>query len=149
VSFDVRFAASGLARALEAAPRPTEEAPSQLSAISEVPSEALGISHLGHYFRPPKGGWVDLSRRRALSRLLRSLSDQRQKLPGEALPWEDLFRSGWPKEQIDRRAGRNRVKNALFILRDLGLRELLLYQGDGYLLDPSVPLVLVDEPRGG
>ncbi|MEM6991151.1 MAG: hypothetical protein AAF721_11655 [Myxococcota bacterium] len=38
------------------------------------------------------------------------------------------------------RAGANRVYVALTTLRKLGLRDYLLSQDDGYLLDPAMPI---------
>ncbi len=55
---------------------------------------------------------------------------------------DDLLAAGWPGEKVLPFAGRNRVHVALTTLRGMGLRDVLLSDGDGYHLDPSVPLSL-------
>ena len=41
-------------------------------------------------------------------------------------------------------AARNRLHVAISTLRKLGLKEALQNRGDGYLVDPDMPVVWVD-----
>ena len=41
-------------------------------------------------------------------------------------------------------SGKRRVYVSVKRLRDLGLEDLLITVGDGYLLDPNVPAEIVD-----
>ena len=65
---------------------------------------------------------------------------QQNRSPGEALSNDDLLSLGWPGEKLQPSAGTNRVRNALTQLRRLGLRDILLRNESGYLIDPQVPL---------
>jgi len=66
--------------------------------------------------------------------------------PGAGLSLDDLLEIGWPGERVVPSAGANRVYVALTTLRNMGLRGHLISQGDGYLLDPALPLErVVDE----
>src|SRR5262249_1025893 len=107
-SFDVRFAARGLERAIS-----SFAAPARRAKIPDLPKEALAVARQGRYFRPPEGDFVDLSRRRSLARLVARLAKQRHLSPGQGLPWQALFESGWPKESLPAEAAKNRLLNAI------------------------------------
>lgn len=128
---DVRFAARMLARATEA----TRE---RVEAIDD--DRALHVAEDGSSFCPPGGTRVGLERRRALCRLLSALGRQRLEAPGVPLAATELVREGWPGERMHHESGVARLRVAVGTLRDLGLRGLLLTRGDGYVLDPGVPL---------
>lgn len=94
---------------------------------------------------PPSGAAIDLGSRPQLLRIVRALSEQRIAAPGVALPQDELVALGWPDEKIAADAATNRMQVALSTLRKLGLRSLIQRTGEGYLLDPLVPLII--EPR--
>lgn len=75
---------------------------------------------------------------RAASRMLSVLATSRERAPGTAMSVNALFRAGWPGEHIQKSSAANRVRVALAALRSLGLRDVLLHNGDGYLLDASI-----------
>jgi predicted ATPase len=77
---------------------------------------------------------------RAPSRLLAALVASRERSPGTAMAINALFRAGWPGERIQQSSAANRVRVALATLRSLGLRDVLLHNGDGYLLEPRVEI---------
>lgn len=87
---------------------------------------------------------VDLEKRRSLCLVYQALCTQRRENPGEPLSLTDLLAAGWPGEQVLERAGANRVYVALTTLRKMGLRDLLMRNDEGYLIDPKVPIQLVD-----
>ncbi|MBK6692127.1 MAG: tetratricopeptide repeat protein [Myxococcales bacterium] len=118
----VRFAAARLAEAL------TEDA-TPLAIAADA----------GHFI--VAGRRTELGRRHTLKLVLRRLVEARLRAPGEPVPWGELLRAGWPDERILYEAGFIRVRNAMAQLRRAGLEPLLTARG-GYLLDPSVPLVV-------
>lgn len=84
-----------------------------------------------------------LARYRTLRRLLLALADARFGAPGTPLDWEQLLAAGWPGERVHAEAARNRVKVAIATLRSMGLREAILHDGRGYLLDPRLEVRIV------
>jgi hypothetical protein len=63
--------------------------------------------------------------------------------PTVALPWDQLFASGWPGERVHAASARNRVKVAISTLRSMGLRDAIAHDGNGYLLDPALEVRVV------
>ncbi|MEO8550597.1 MAG: hypothetical protein ABI678_11510, partial [Kofleriaceae bacterium] len=88
------------------------------------------------------GATHSLARYAILRRLLLRLVDARLAAAG-ALTWEQVFAAGWPDEKIHSEAARNRVKVAINSLRNLGLRDALIHDGTGYLLDPELAVRVV------
>ncbi|MFO0551102.1 MAG: hypothetical protein U0271_22115 [Polyangiaceae bacterium] len=72
-----------------------------------------------------------------------TLAVARRDAPGTSLSWEPILRGGWPGETPSIDAAKNRVYVAIAQLRSMGLRDVLLKHGAGYLLDPEIPLVWV------
>lgn len=86
---------------------------------------------------------VDLTRRRALRGVLRGLVERRLSAPGEPMTLDDVLEAGWPGERMSPESGARRVYVTINRLRKLGLGELLLTTGDGYMLAPKVAVVQV------
>ena len=139
LSDDVRFALRALTRALD--------------------SHARGVDGL---LVGPDAAWFELNRRERITlanrvnmrRLLAALVSMRMRSPAEPIALDALYDVGWPGMKALGRAGANRVHVALAALRKLGLAEILLRRGQGYLLDPAVPVTLAplagtDEPSAG
>jgi hypothetical protein len=57
-----------------------------------------------------------------------------------------LVKATWPGERILPQAALSRVYVTVLMLRNLGLRTILVQRDGGYLLDPNVRLV--DEGAG-
>jgi len=106
---------------------------------------SLSIAASGRWFRLTGNETVSLQRRHALRLVLRALLEQRLAAPDKALSQASLLEAGWPGEKVGVQAGGLRVYNALSTLRKLGLRQVLLSRDDGYLLDPRLSVVRVDE----
>jgi hypothetical protein len=83
---------------------------------------------------------VSLVRRRALARLLHALAAAER---GRPLSIRALIGHGWPGEALARDSGIHRVRMAITTLRKLGLKDVLLTSGDGYLFDPAVAVRLL------
>ena len=108
--------------------------------------KGLVVCELGLWFRTPEGALVSVERWRPLQRLLARLAEQRETVPGQPLSVEELIAAGWPGERMLPKAGATRVYSAIASLRRLGLREVLVRDGHGYLLDTGAPLARVS-PR--
>mgnify|MGYP002176731312 CR=1 FL=1 len=90
----------------------------------------------GRAFVLPSGE-VSLRRRQALRRSLAALAQSLAAAPGTAMSVDDLFDAGWPGERLGPEHANNRVYNAVSELRSMGLKQILIRQDDGYLLDPA------------
>lgn len=123
--------------------------PRTLQAISTMGraqrSEAFVVDGQGRWYSTPDGTKHELGRRKTLARLLAALVDCRRSSPGDALGVDGLLARAWPQEKLLRRAGANRVYVAVTTLRKMGLRDLIARTESGYLLDPDVPLRIIDE----
>ncbi len=104
---------------------------------------ALVVGENGHRFRAPGArAWTDLERRAPLRRVLLALARERRDAPGETLAVDQILAAGWPGERVGYAAAANRVYVALATLRKLGLRDVILTGEGGYLLSPTIPIVL-------
>lgn len=88
----------------------------------------------------PNGEVVELGQRPQLERLVIALVERRLLEPGSPLTEDAILEACWPGEKMSATAAQNRVKVALSTLRKMGMREVILHQGDGWMLDPSLPL---------
>jgi hypothetical protein len=66
---------------------------------------------------------------------------RRTSVPGLSVTVHDLFDAAWPGDRTPEPHRSNRVYVALTRLRNAGFGELILHDGDGYLLDPRVAIV--------
>jgi predicted ATPase/Flp pilus assembly protein TadD len=94
-------------------------------------------------FRLESGVVVDLTRRRALRGVLHGLVEQHLTARGEPLSLDAVLEAGWPGERMSFESGARRVYVTINRLRKLGLGELVLTTGDGYMLEPRVDVVRV------
>ncbi|MEZ4224817.1 MAG: tetratricopeptide repeat protein [Polyangiaceae bacterium] len=148
-STEIRFALACLDRVIDAANLGAPgEGRSLEQAAHRAHPDALLIGPDAFWFRAPGAERADLQRRTPLRLVLGALVQAREQSPGRALAVAELLARGWPGERVLRRAGASRVYNALSTLRDLGLRSALKRDGEGYLLDPELPLCRVPEPEG-
>ena len=132
---DVRVAARMLARALAAPPKHPEPKPI---------IGALTVSEDASSVWLPTTARVSLEKRKPVRLLLLRLIEEHAKKPGHPLTVDDLLAAGWPGERVIRDAGASRVYVALGTLRKLGLRDVILSRDGGYLLDPQVKIVIVN-----
>jgi hypothetical protein len=107
---------------------------------STSPGRTLVVSRESRVCRLPDGRVLDLSHRFQLWRVLLRLIEARTQTPGRPLSAQKLFESAWSRERIRYESARSRLYVAVRALRDLGLRDLLLHDSDGYMLDPAVPV---------
>ncbi|MGK3985776.1 tetratricopeptide repeat protein [Sorangium sp. So ce136] len=111
----------------------------------------LLLTEGARFCRPPGGGWRDLRERHAARRLLLALAEQQRRAPGRGLSLAALQEAGWPGERILPEAAANRIYVAMNQLRKLGLKPWLRRDGEGYLLDPALPIhhVAIEPTAGG
>jgi len=114
---------------------------------ADTDAGSLVVARSGRWFRPVGGEVVGLFTRKSLRLMLKELADLRESAPNTAVTLDTLLAAGWPDEKVNYTAGAARVYSALATLRRLGMREVLLRRDDGYLLDPSVPIVRADEEK--
>ena len=120
------------------APATTEPTPS---------APALVIATSGRWFRLPTGEEVDCARHRTLRRVLICLARSASSRRGVVVTTPELLAAVWPDERPSD-AARNRLKTLVSKLRRLGLRDVLLTDPDGYLLDGLVAVRLEDDGPG-
>jgi hypothetical protein len=101
----------------------------------------LGVSRESRLCRLPDGWVLDLGCRSQLWRVLLGLIEARTQTPGRRLSAQELFEYAWSGERIGHESARRRLYFTICALRDLGLRDVLLHDSDGYMLDPAVQVV--------
>ena len=77
-------------------------------------------------------------------RVLWALAEARTKEAGHPLDVDAVLHAAWPGERVAASAGTVRVQNAIKSLRRRGLRDILVTDEGGFLLDPRVTLLRVD-----
>lgn len=118
----------------------------KVSSEVAVPDErrALRCKRDGSMFiLPDQTEPVELARRRTVKRVLAALIEHRLGGAGEVIEAHELFEAAWSAQSFDPRSGLMRLYVTINTLRKLGLSELLQTHGDGYRLDPNVPLVIL------
>jgi predicted ATPase len=150
--FRSRFAAVRLAvRDLEVAlQRDSGQIAAPAAAAAPVPSEEgpCVVASSCAWLRPPGQPPVSLLRRRALRLLLGALLERRTSAPGTPVAVAELFEVGWPGDPSTGDVAYKRVHTAVWTLRRLGLRDLIVTTDDGYYLDPSAPLDVAADANG-
>ena len=110
----------------------------------KVEREPFVADAQGQWYTTPGGQRFELGRRKTLARVLATLLDARKATPGKALSVSDMLDRAWPDEKLLPQAGANRVYVAMTTLRKMGLRNLLVRTDTGYVLDPEVPLRIIE-----
>lgn len=123
----------------------------------ELTANALGMPELAHESRvrvavDGAGRWFRLEddavretgRRRAVRRLLLALCRGHADRAGVPIARSDLVDTVWDGEKMGAVSAKNRLHVTLSQLRKLGLRDHILTEEGGYLLDPSVDLTIVE-----
>jgi predicted ATPase len=113
---------------------------SAASGAADPGASGLLIAPEGRWIRPPGGAWQDLRERHAVRRLLLRMVERRRDAPGRGLSLAELQEAGWPGERILPAAASNRIYVAINQLRKLGLKEAVKKSGEGYYLDPALPV---------
>jgi len=109
-----------------------------------VGSVRLEVAEAARWFRlEGNDDGVDLTRRRALRGVLRGLTGRQGSAAGEPMTLDEVLEAGWPGERMSPESGARRVYVTINRLRKLGLGELLITTGDGYMLAPRVDIVTV------
>jgi len=96
------------------------------------------------WLRGPGAERSAVSSKKVLRRILAAFVERRLSAPSSPLTPDELVRRGWPDERVASGAAGNRLQVALTQLRKLGLERALIRRADGYLIDPEIPLFVVD-----
>lgn len=110
----------------------------------KVEREPFVADATGRWYTTPDGQRFDLERRKTLARVLATMLEARRDEPGRALSVSDMLERAWVDEKLQPRAGANRVYVAMTTLRKMGLRDILARTDSGYVLDPEVPLRIIE-----
>jgi DNA-binding NtrC family response regulator len=100
----------------------------------------LRIAPEGLSFCLPPAPIVSLSRRGPLRRVLLRLAEAHERQRGSAITADDLLAAGWPGEKPIGQSAEGRVRTAIWMLRRMGLHDLLVTRDDGYLLAGDVAI---------
>lgn len=138
---EVRFARRVVAQ-LSRLAAPTK---AQSRAGEAKESRAVVLATDGSWVRSGDGTVVRVARAGPVRRILARLAIERIRQPGQSLGMTVLVATGWPDEAIAPAAARNRLHVVIARLRRSGLEGLLVRDGDGYLLDPSVAARLAED----
>jgi predicted ATPase len=102
------------------------------------------VAHDGSWFRATGGAEIDCTRNGPAQRALVALARARVATPGRVVSSRELIASVWPNEKILERAAANRLRVALATLRSSGARDWLVTRETGYLIDPGVPVDVIE-----
>lgn len=109
-----------------------------------VETSVLVIGKGGHWFRLGGEPRVDLSRWSAPCLILEALAHAHSQKAGP-LNLASLCAAGWPGQSLVPKARRDRVYQAISMLRKSGLKALIMRSRLGYQLVPNVCVVIADE----
>src|SRR5262245_59209544 len=98
-------------------------------------SPTLYVAWDASCFVAPGGELVSLLKRVPLRRIFAALVDRARRYPVEPLQMSGVFLAGWPGEYASSRAVAARVYTGVLMLRNLGLRGILVRRNSGYILD--------------
>ncbi len=110
-----------------------------------APAPALIVSQDGSWFQATGRRVTRLARRPALRHIVRVLVEARRDRPNVALTAADLINAGWPGLAPEQ--GTARLYFTVYVLREKGLRGILISREDGYLLDPEIAMAIESTPR--
>jgi predicted ATPase len=144
-----------LARARARGAQPKSEEPSDVRVVRGMLMFAVmraGAAHAPSTLRVERTGrWferddcrVALAQRPVLRRLLVFLASEAIARPGAPASFQALIAAGWPDERILPLAATRRLHVTISRLRDLGLRDVLRADPDGYFLDPVLRVEMSD-----
>lgn len=122
---------------------------SPTTSATSTPPQTTGDLDVGpgaEWFRRGGGERVDLTRRPKLRMLLEALLEKRLASPGDPAQAEWLVSRVWPQEKILPSAASSRLYVAVATLRKLGMGDVIVTRGEGYLLHPAIDLVDARKP---
>lgn len=108
-------------------------------------TEALCVASDNTWLRAPQRERVELGNKKILRRILAALVDRRLSSEAAPLSAANIIRLGWPDQRLTRSAAANRLQVALSQLRRAGLEHALQRRADGYLLDPELGVLVIDQ----
>ena len=129
----------------EAVHLPAEETQQWLAEILDPKGRALVVSPGADWVRPPKGLWIDLTRRHKPRSLLFELTRRRHMGRSDVASVDDVIDALWPDQNLVGHSGRDRVYQTIRILRRLGLGAMLVQEEEGYRLCPETRLIWLAE----
>lgn len=114
-------------------------------AAPEAPEAAPTLTlHIGPDWRWLRGGGGEessLLRRHAGRGIMQCLVRNHERDPGATVSREDLIEAGWPSERMLAESALARLHTTIWRLRQMGLSEVLVHDGDGYALNRHTRVV--------
>jgi len=126
--------------AIETAIAHAQSAPASDS--EQEKDQVLLVQREGHWFRVPDREVVHCRSRQTVRALLAKLAEYRCSNPGMPVHSEELRTIGWPGERMSLGSARERLKQAMRVLRRLGLEQLVVWKDGGYLLSTDISIEL-------
>ncbi len=136
---EIRVAERGLLAELGRAERPSGAVVPPMVLLAS-PNQYVMASD-GRWFRTPGGKLVSVESRPTLHSILKLFVERRVTHPGQPTPVRDVFELVWVGQRIDPNSARSRVYSSLWLLRDLGLRDVIVKREGGYMLAPELTVV--------
>lgn len=106
------------------------------------PRASLYVASDTSWFKWQDAPRVNIRKRRSSRLLLETLVEHRLSIPGKVVPAALLIARGWPGESMRPSSAMSRLYVAVLALRNLGLRDAIVGQDGGYLLDPYVDVLV-------
>lgn len=125
-----------------AAPQPT---PITFTPRPKKERRPLQVGEASRWFEVAGRPVVDLARRGPIRRILDALVELHLSGDEKALDVNTVVAVGWPGENVPTEAGATRVYTAIRTLRRMGLEGVLLTRDEGYLIDPKIAVLRVDD----
>ena len=98
----------------------------------------------GRVLRLPDGATIDLDRRDVLRRIMALLVSERASAPGQPCSISTSIGTARPGERMRWESANNRFKVALSTLRRLGLKDMIVRDEAGYMLDPAIAIAWLE-----
>lgn len=102
------------------------------------PRARLVVAPDGMWFRVDGASVVSLETRRPLRKLLTALVRRHITTPDLIMQVTEAFAAGWPGNRALPKAAATRVYTAVHVLRGMGLDNILIRRGTGYIIDADV-----------
>ncbi len=129
-------------------PRPQaapEAAPIAFAPRPRKVRRPLQVGEASRWFEVAGLPVVDLARRGPIRRILDALVERHIAGEEKAMDVNSVVAIGWPGENVPTEAGATRVYTAIRTLRRMGLEGVLLTRDEGYLIDPKIDVIRVDD----
>jgi hypothetical protein len=107
---------------------------------SKQPRQTMVIGEDCRWFQIEGKEVVSLQRRLAMRKLLSALIAASEAGRKEPLSVEEMFEIGWPEQRASSDSAAGRVYTTVRLLRAMGLRDVILSDAGGYIINPNLAI---------